>query len=178
MRCQRFRGLEVSFGCCSGLLCLGTHWLEGRTVICPRAVGRPCEWCRGLRPKLLGYAAVRVQAQGSFGTEILLGEFPPSMVELLHRHVDPTEDPFLWRPEVKGLLLSCTRPSVRSAWLMTSRAQCQPKVAASAADVFEAVGRIYRLRPAPGTSELGFAERFGEFIAGAADGAALLLGRA
>jgi hypothetical protein len=160
MKCKRFRGLDVSFGFCSPLVSVAVHWTGGRTIICPRAAQVGCSVCRGMMPRLLGYAAVKERLPSGSWSEIFLAELPPSLVLLTAGFVDPQTDPLSIDGGVPGLLVRCTRASVRSAWEGIECERLPVSTSIDLGEVLDSVARLYRLPSAAGAARASFVDRF------------------
>jgi hypothetical protein len=109
-----------------------------------------------------------VDAHGKAGP-IEMAELPPSLALLLTAFVDPVDEPFLVSPEVVGLKITAERASVRSGWDGVSCSTVNVASPIGLPELFESIGRLYRLPAVVGVPYDDFPERFGPAVVAQAD---------
>lgn len=166
MKCERLRGQRACFGLLSPLVTVATHWVSHRTILCPRSVGKDCQFCRGLNPKLVGYACVKTVAADGSVSPVLLAEMPPSLVAILWRLPDPSVHPIQFA-DLEPVKVTVQRASSRSEWFLVHRGPLSVEHPVHLSEVLDSMARLYSLKAEPGEEQ--FAERFGRSVVAVAD---------
>lgn len=146
MRAVRFRGLACSFVVVSrSLLLLPSHFANGRSLICPRAVGQECRICPGLVQRWVGYAAIRsVGAEGQPG-DLELGEFPESLARLVGGVELSVLQGEGFTVAAHGVAVVACRNAERRPWSLKCRESVEARTSIDDAELFERVARLYQL---------------------------------
>lgn len=146
MRAVRFRGLACSFVVVSrSLLLLPSHFVNGRSLICPRAVGEECRICPGIVQRWLGYAAIRaVGVQGQPG-ELELAELPESLARLVGGLQLAVLQGAAFTVASHGVAVVASRNAERRPWSLKCRESVEARTSIDDAELFERVARLYQL---------------------------------
>lgn len=146
MRATRFRGRSCSFVVCSrSLLCLPSHWVDGASLICPRAVERECWVCPGVVSRWVGYVAAREVLADGGGGELMLVELPESLA----RMVGSLDLAVLQGPAfmvaAHGVGVIASREAERRPWRAKRVERVNPKTCIDDGELIDSVARLYGL---------------------------------
>lgn len=157
MRCVNLKGDHCGFVVLSDVLArLPTHWSGSATLICPGAVGDRCPMCEYHRPRVLGYAACMMLGPAELQVrEIFLVEMPESLADFLDSNSGDG---------VRGLAVTASRSSKRRPWVVDKLTRANVVTEVDRSELFESIGRLYRLPATLGTVGSTFKQRFGRAV--------------